>query len=102
MPILTTSVIALPVKPFHSPPITRSEKAFILANTAFTAGITSSPFTNTGELLRLRSAVCSTARSSVWLIASPLNIAVMADCRSVSLANANKCCIVSAFTRFFE
>ncbi|CSI75933.1 Uncharacterised protein [Vibrio cholerae] len=93
------------MKPFHSPPITRSEKAFILANTAFTAGITSSPFTpftNTGELLRLRSAVCSTARSSVWLIASPLNIAVMADCRSVSLANANKCCIVSAFTRFFE
>ena len=45
MPMLTTSVIRLPVWPFHAPLRTASVKARILASTALTSGITSLPST---------------------------------------------------------
>ncbi len=102
MPIFTTSVIALPVYPFHSPPIMRSEKCFIFSSTAFTSGITSLPSTRIGVLLRLRSATCSTARSSVRLIFSPENIDLIAPLRSVSFASACSLSSVSWVMRFFE
>jgi hypothetical protein len=61
MPILTTSVMGLPVKPFQSPARTRSVKASHARSTALTSGITSAPSTRIGRLARLRSATCSTA-----------------------------------------
>ena len=75
MPMLTTSVIVLPVWPFHSPAADAvGERAHLARARALTSGITSLPSTRIGRFDRLRSATCSTARSSVTLIFSPANI----------------------------
>ena len=74
MPRLTMSVIGLPVCPFHAPLRTRSTKPLMRPRTSFTSGITSTPSTRIGVFERLRSATCSTARFSVWLIFSPANM----------------------------
>ena len=50
----------------------------------------------------LRSAVCSTARPSVVLILSPLNIAARHASISDSLANSNNLAKISSSRLFFE
>ncbi len=55
--------------------LTLPQNSFMWASTAFTPGITSSPFTMIGVFARLRRAMCRTALSSVKLIFSPENIA---------------------------
>ncbi len=71
-----------------APDRTAEEKSFMSCRVFNTPGITSSPSTITGVPVRLRSAVCSTARSSVWLIFSPQNIASRWAVRPDSSARA--------------
>ena len=75
MPTLTTLRIRLPVWPFHSPLRTRSQKPAILSSTAWTSGTTFSPSTTIEVPFGARNATCKTARFSVMLIFSPLNMA---------------------------
>ena len=70
--------------------------------TAFTFGMTSSPSTRTGWLLRLRRATCSTARFSVLLILSPLNMRSRQPATSASSASRTSRLMVSSVMRFFE
>ncbi|MNG32440.1 hypothetical protein D3C84_1184560 [compost metagenome] len=72
------------------------------ASTEFTFGITSSPSTRIGELVRLRSATCSAARFSVRLIFSPLNIALMRAGSPASRASAISPCSEVSVMRFLE
>ncbi len=102
MPMLTMSVMALPVWPRQVPECSDSVKRRILVSTAFTSGITSLPSTNTGVFERLRSAVCSTARPSVTLILSPLNMRSMNALSSACSARSTSRRRVSAVTRCLE
>ena len=68
MPMLTTSVI-------RSSARTRSANTAIASSTSCTSGTTSCPSTTIDAPAGARSAVCSTARSSVTLMCSPANIA---------------------------
>ncbi len=85
MPMLTTSVIFLPVAPFASPERTASENFAIASSTACTSGTTSCPSTSTFAPFGWRSAVCSTARFSVMLIFSPAEhgVAPLFDARGL-------------------
>ena len=74
MPMLTTLRIRLPVWPLHAPSRTARERGH-LASTAWTSATTSWPSTTDRSLAGARSAMCSTARSSVALMRSPANIA---------------------------
>ncbi len=102
MPMLTTLRIGLPVCPFQSPLRTRLQKAAILSKTAWTPGITFSPSTMTDASRGARSAVCSTARSSVMLIFSPVNIASIRAGKSQDLAKSTSNPMVSDVMRFLE
>jgi hypothetical protein len=73
-----------------------------LARTACTAGTTFSPSTRTTASAGARSATCSTARFSVTLIFSPLNIASIFARSPHASASATSRRIVSSVTRFFE
>ena len=75
MPMLTTLRIGRPVWPFHSPERIRSENAAIRSSTSCTCLTTSTPSTISDALRGIRSATCSTARSSDTLMCSPANIA---------------------------
>ena len=74
MPMLTTSVNLPPSVAAIAPERTPSAKAAIRSSTPSTSGITSRPSTRIGLPERLRSATCSTARSSVVLILAPVNM----------------------------
>ena len=63
MPMFTTSVMGLSVRPVQSPSRTRSEKPRSRASTSRMSGITSSPSTVTGSPERFLSAVCSAGRA---------------------------------------
>mmetsp|Transcript_12914 Transcript_12914/g.42943 ORF Transcript_12914/g.42943 Transcript_12914/m.42943 type:complete len:298 (+) Transcript_12914:781-1674(+) len=102
MPRLTTSVMGLPVCPFHSPERTLLTNGSSLASTPFTSGITSTPSTKIGVLARFRSATCSTARSSVRLIFSPANIALAISFTCASSISLLSRVIVSSVTMFLE
>ena len=102
MPMFTTSVMASSVCPRHLPERTRSVSARILSSTASTPGITSWSSTFTGSLSRLRRAVCSTARPSVWLIFSPLNMRSIQPGRSACSASSTSSAMVCSVTRFLE
>mmetsp|Transcript_46292 Transcript_46292/g.128690 ORF Transcript_46292/g.128690 Transcript_46292/m.128690 type:complete len:245 (+) Transcript_46292:1305-2039(+) len=102
MPRLTTSVIVLPVKPFHSPERTELTKISILPSTSFTSGITSAPSTRMGVLDWLRSATWRTARFSVLLIFSPLNMRAASPLMSAASKTFSKSAIVSSVMMFFE
>ena len=65
MPMLTTSVMALPVAPVIEPSRIPDAKVATFSRVAITSGITSSPSTRTGWPEKLRSAVWSAARCSV-------------------------------------
>ena len=77
MPMFTTWVTFLPVTPRHSPERTRSAKAETASSTSCTSWSMSCPSTTSaGEApAGRRSAVWSTARSSVVLMCSPASIA---------------------------
>ncbi|MNT74165.1 hypothetical protein D3C72_2129570 [compost metagenome] len=102
MPILMTSVIFLPVAPFSEPERIASANLPMAARTAFTSGITSLPSTRTGVLERLRSAVCSTARSSVKLMALPENISSRFASTPPSRASCSRSVTISSFTAHLE
>jgi hypothetical protein len=102
IPMLTTSVIDLPVWPFHAPLRTRSVKSRIFASTALTWGMTSAPSTRIGRFERLRSATCSTARCSVTLILSPENIRSRQPATSACSASASSSRQVSSVARCLD
>ena len=68
MPMLTMSVIGLPVKPRSSPACSASASARIFARSASTSGMTFSPYAVSGASAGRRNATCSAGRSSVLLI----------------------------------
>ena len=90
MPMLTTLRMRLPVWPCHSPLRTRSENAAMRSSTACTSGTTSTPSTRIRSSFGARRATCSTARCSVTLIFSPLNIASMRSRRPHSSARSQQ------------
>lgn len=102
MPRLTTSVMGLPVKPFHAPERTEFTKTSSWPSTAFTSGITSLPSTMIGVEDRLRRATWSTARFSVRLISSPENIAFAIGITFACSHSISSSAIVSSVTMFFE
>ena len=75
MPMLTTVVMRSPVAPVHSPLRSRSVKSPIRSSTSCTSATTSWPSTISSSPRGSRSAMCSTARSSVVLMCTPANIA---------------------------
>ena len=75
MPILMTLRMRLPVWPRQAPERMRVENSAIASSTWCTSGTTSWPSTRMRASFGARSATCSTARCSVILIFSPLNIA---------------------------
>mmetsp|Transcript_11678 Transcript_11678/g.17487 ORF Transcript_11678/g.17487 Transcript_11678/m.17487 type:complete len:209 (+) Transcript_11678:1227-1853(+) len=102
IPRLTTSVIVLPVNPFHSPERTDSTNTLILARTSFTSGITSLPSTRMGVLDWLRRATWRTARFSVALIFSPLNMRAASPFTFAASTTFSKSARVSSVTIFLE
>ena len=102
MPMLTMSVIFLPVAPGALPERTASAKAPIASSTERTSAFTSCPSSTIPLPVRLRSAVCSTARSSVMLIFLPENIAARRPSRSAALASFPSRSIVSSIDRAFR
>ena len=102
MPMLTTSVIGLPVDPLQLPSRTLSENCCIFVSTPLIAGMTSSPSTRTGVFERFRKAICSTALSSVQLIFSPENILVACSVTPEAAARSRRRDRVSPVTIFFE
>ena len=75
MPMLTTARIRSPVCPVHAPERTESVNSPIRSSTACTSVTTSWPSTPSAAARGIRSAACSTARSSLVLMCSPANIA---------------------------
>ena len=102
MPMLTTSVIGWPSAPAARPSRTSAAKASIFSRISAMSGATSRPLTITGARARSRSAVCSTARSSVTLIRSPRIIASRLAPTSAASASDFSIAMVVAFTRCFE
>jgi len=100
--MLTTFLMRLPVWPFHSPLRTRLAKLAILSSMAWTSGTTFFPSTTIAASRGARRATWRTARFSVMLIFSPLNIASMRSRSSDSCASRTRSPIVSSVTRFFE
>ena len=90
MPMLMTFLMRLPVWPFHSPLRTRLENSAILSSTAWTSGTTFFPSTRMVAPFGARKATCSTARFSVTLIFSPLNIASIFPRRPDSSASCSE------------
>ncbi len=102
MPMFTTFLMRRPVWPVHSPERTLSANALIRSSTACTFGTTFSPSTRTSASRGARSAVCSTARSSVVLMRSPRNIASRSPNTPVAVASSWSRASVSSVTRCLE
>ena len=103
MPMLTTYLMRLPVNPLCSPLRTLSANADIFARTLRTSGMTSLPSTSTlASGSQLRSAVWRTARFSVRLIFSPVNIFSISAFRFAASASLRRAFITFASMRFFE
>mmetsp|Transcript_22982 Transcript_22982/g.68335 ORF Transcript_22982/g.68335 Transcript_22982/m.68335 type:complete len:211 (+) Transcript_22982:2434-3066(+) len=102
MPIATTDVSGLPVTPVHWPLRTLSLKSLILSSTFQTSGTTFLPSTIMFWSRRARVATCSTARSSVLLMCSPLNIALIFSFSFAALARSFSSLMVLALTRCLD
>src|SRR6478736_102170 len=104
MPMFTTVATRSPVTPVHSPERTLSANAATFASTSCTSASTSWPSTTRpgSASAGRRSAVCSTARSSVTLMCSPANIASSRALRPTWSARATSRDRVSSVTRFFD
>ena len=102
MPTLTTLRIGLPVWPVHSPERTRSAKSPIRSSVSCTSLTTSTPSTISERSRGIRSATCSTARSSETLMCSPANIASRRASTPRSRASSPSRITVSSVIRFLE
>ena len=102
MPMLTTARIRFPVWPTHSPERTRSQNAAIRSSTSCTSRTTSTPSTTSERSRGMRSATCSTARSSVMLMCSPRNIASRRSATLHARASRTSSDTVSSVTRCFD
>ena len=103
MPTLTMLRIGLPVWPFHSPERTWSANAAIWSSTSCTSATTSTPSTTSEDSFGIRSATCSTDRSSETLMCSPANICVDVLARvPTPRPAASSSRMVSSVIRFFE
>ena len=102
MPMLTTVAMRLPVTPVHSPERTRSAKAYTRSSTSWTSATTSWPSTLSDASAGSRSAVCSTARSSVTLMCSPASMASRRPVTPTSSASASSAASTSPSRRFFD
>src|SRR5690625_3062550 len=102
--MLTTVRTGLPLTPVQVPERTCSAKAYILSNSCWTSASTSCPSTCSGGVVPLgrRSAVCSTARSSVTLMRSPANIARIRPGRSTCWPRSVSAARTSSVTRFLD
>ena len=100
--MLITFLIGLPVYPFHSPDLTRFAKSAIWSSTSCTCCTTSAPSTTSDAVRGIRSATCSTARSSDTLMCSPRNMASRCSATPDSAASSSSRRMVSSVTRFFE
>mmetsp|Transcript_6597 Transcript_6597/g.16381 ORF Transcript_6597/g.16381 Transcript_6597/m.16381 type:complete len:205 (+) Transcript_6597:1619-2233(+) len=99
MPMATTFFSGLPVTPTHSPLRTLSEKLLILSSTSHTSGTTLRPSTMIFWSRRARVATCSTARSSVLLMCSPLNMSSIFLGSCAASASLSSSSMVSVVTR---
>lgn len=102
MPMLTTSVICLPVWPFHSPLRNRSVNSPIAVSTSCTSATTFWPSTVSCASAGNRSAVCSTARSSEVLMCLPANMSSRRSSSPTSRARLISSSSVSRSTRCLE
>ncbi len=104
IPMFTMCVTFLPVTPRHSPERTRSANAEIASSTACTsASICCPSTTSTGSAPSgRRSAVCSTARSSLVLMCTPASIAANRSATPVCSASRTRAARTSDVTRFFD
>ena len=102
MPMFTTLRIGFPVCPRHSPFRTRPANSLIRSRTSCTSLTTSTPSTTSERLRGIRSATCSTERSSETLIRSPRNICSRRSGMPVCSASATSSGRVSSVMRFFE
>ncbi len=88
IPIATTFVNGRPVTPRHSPERTLFVNSLMRSNTSHTSSTTLRPLSFMMASRGARRATCSTARSSVGLMCSPLNMALILSrscARSASL-----------------
>ncbi len=99
MPMLTTVEIGRPVAPCHCFERTFSAKALILSSTACTSRLTSWPSTTRPASAGARSAVCSTARSSLTLMCAPVYMASMRSRSPARSARATSRPMVSPVAR---
>ena len=99
MPMFTTLRMGRPVWPSHDPERTASANADIFASTRCTSATTSTPSTINDEPAGIRSATCSTERSSVTLMCSPANIASRRAAKPTASASASSNPSVSSVTR---
>jgi hypothetical protein len=102
MPMLITFRIRWPVCPVHAPDRTRSAKSCIRSSTSCTSRTTSTPSTTSDASRGMRSATCSTARSSETLMCSPRNMASLRSGIPDSTASSTSSRMVSSVTRFLE
>ena len=102
MPTLITLRMRRPVYPVHSPDRIRSEKSRIRPSTSCTSATTSWPSTTSSVPAGIRSATCSTARSSDTLMCSPRNMASRRSGTPDSAASSASSRIVSSVARFLE
>ena len=100
--MFTTFLIAWPVWPVHSPDLIRLAKPAIRSSTSWTSRTTSVPSTTSVCVRGIRSATCSTARSSDTLMCSPRNMASRRSGSPDSTASSTSSRIVSPVTRFLE
>uniref|UniRef100_A0A0E9ULE6 Uncharacterized protein n=1 Tax=Anguilla anguilla TaxID=7936 RepID=A0A0E9ULE6_ANGAN len=102
MPTLTTSVMACPVKPFHSPLRTLWQKFFIFSRTLLTSGITSVPPTWMGGVgpVPQSSVENGAALSEVDLLSS--EHLLPSGLHSPDFAMAINIFMTSSLMRFFE
>ena len=104
MPMLMTCSMRLPETPFHSPERTRSANAYMRSRTSWTSATVSWPSTTNLPIWSLgrRRTVCRTARSSVVLMCSPLNMASRRSSTFTARARSHSSLTVSSVTRSFE
>mmetsp|Transcript_17756 Transcript_17756/g.30432 ORF Transcript_17756/g.30432 Transcript_17756/m.30432 type:complete len:205 (+) Transcript_17756:1396-2010(+) len=98
MPTATTFLIGKPVWPTHSPLRTLSVKDLMRSKTAHTSGTTFFPLTITFCSRRERVATCSTGRSSVLFMGSPVNMSSILCFRLLASANLLSSPMVLAVT----
>ena len=102
IPMFTTAVNACPELLFRLPSITDWLNVRICSRTLYTSGTTFSPSTRMSAAAFALSAVCNTARPSVWLMVSPPKYAARASSRPTSFAKDTSDSLISLSRWFLE